>query len=129
SLGMDPSVPVTENTEIWAQNTVNFDFDSSVVRASEVYKLTDIANTLVGSPHLGVKVEGHCDERGTEEYNRALGERRANSVRDYLIDAGVGPNQIRTLSYGEDMPADLAHDEAAWAANRRAVFVLLTPKR
>ena len=68
------------------------------------------------------------DGISAEEYNRALGERRANSVRDHLIEAGVGPNQIRTLSYGEDQPEDLGHDEAAWAANRRAVFVLLRPR-
>lgn len=121
--------PVDENAEIWAQNTVYFDFDSSVVRSSEIYKLSEIVNQLTQSPNLGVKVEGHCDERGTEEYNRALGERRANAIRDHLIEAGVGPNQIRTLSWGEDQPADLGHDEAAWAANRRAEFILLTPKR
>lgn len=125
---IDINTPVDEDTQIWAGNTIRFDFDSSVVRPSEVFKLAEIINVLARSPNLGVKVEGHCDERGTEEYNRALGERRANSVRDHLIEAGVGPNQIRTLSYGEDQPEDLGHDEAAWAANRRAVFVLLRPR-
>ena len=128
NFGMDPNAPVTENATIWAQNTIRFSFDSSVVGSSEIFKLTEIANQLTQQRHLGVKVEGHCDERGTEEYNRALGERRANSVRDHLIEAGVNPNQIRTLSYGEDMPEDPGHDEAAWAANRRAVFILLTPR-
>jgi peptidoglycan-associated lipoprotein len=72
-------------------------------------------------------VEGHCDERGTEEYNRALGERRALAVRDYLMNLGIDGDRIFTISYGEDLPAADGHDENAYRLNRRAEFVLLRP--
>jgi peptidoglycan-associated lipoprotein len=73
-------------------------------------------------------IEGNCDERGTEEYNRALGERRALAAREALAKAGVSPDRIRTISYGKDKPANPGHDEAAWKANRRDDFILLHPK-
>ena len=73
-------------------------------------------------------IEGNCDERGTEEYNRALGERRALAAREALAKLGIDPMRIRTISYGKDKPADPGHDEAAWAKNRRDDFVLLHPK-
>jgi len=73
-------------------------------------------------------VEGHADERGTEGYNLALGERRALSVRDYLINLGISPDRVGTTSFGESDPAELGQNEAAWAANRRAEFVLLLPQ-
>ena len=75
-----------------------------------------------------ILVEGHCDERGTEEYNRALGERRALSVRDRLVELGVGADRIRTMSLGEDRPADPGFSGDAYQANRRGEFVLLKPK-
>ena len=68
-------------------------------------------------------IEGHCDERGTREYNLALGERRANAVTSFLISAGVRRSQIETVSYGEERPDDPGHDEAAWGKNRRAVVI------
>ena len=71
-----------------------------------------------------VIVEGHCDERGTREYNLALGARRANAVKDYLVAAGVSADRIQTISYGKDRPAELGSNEAAWAANRRGVSVI-----
>jgi peptidoglycan-associated lipoprotein len=74
-----------------------------------------------------VEVDGHCDERGTEEYNRALGERRALALREELISLGVDPNRIDTVSYGKDRPAETGHDEAAWRKNRRGEFLLETP--
>ena len=73
-------------------------------------------------------IEGNCDERGTEEYNRALGERRALAAREALAKRGVSPERIRTISYGKDKPTDPGHDDAAWSKNRRADFVLLHPK-
>ena len=73
-------------------------------------------------------IEGHCDERGTEEYNRALGERRALSVRDALVGLGVSTDRVRTMSLGEDRPADMGLDDSAFARNRRGEFVLLKPK-
>ena len=71
-----------------------------------------------------IVLEGHCDERGTVEYNQALGERRADAVRDYLVGAGITTNRIQVISYGSERPFDPGHDEAAWAKNRRAHFAL-----
>jgi peptidoglycan-associated lipoprotein len=79
---------------------------------------------LLGNPQYNIRIEGHCDERGTIEYNLALGERRASAVRDYLVSLGVDAFRIRIVSYGEEDPADPGHDEAAWARNRRGVFVI-----
>ena len=87
-----------------------------------------VADHLKSNPTRKVKVEGHADERGTEGYNLALGERRALSVRDYLINLGISPDRVGTTSFGEFDPAELGQNEAAWAANRRAEFVLLLPK-
>jgi peptidoglycan-associated lipoprotein len=115
------------DTDAFAANTVYFDYDSSVVRSAEIVKLDEIIQILTSQPTYWLKIEGHCDERGTEEYNRSLGERRANSVRDHLMNAGVGPDRIRTISYGEDKPKDYGHDDGAWAQNRRAEFILLRP--
>lgn len=76
-------------------------------------------------PDHSLIIEGHCDERGTEEYNIGLGQRRADSVKKYLIALGISPDKIKTVSYGESVPADPGHNEEAWAKNRRAVFVLI----
>ena len=78
-------------------------------------------------PNIKLLIDGHCDERGTEEYNRALGSRRALAVRKVLVEYGISPDRIRTRSWGEDKPVDPAHNEAAWAKNRRAEFILLLP--
>ena len=78
-------------------------------------------------PSAAVQVEGHCDERGTEEYNRALGERRALAAREALIGLGIASDRVDTISYGEDKPAVPGHNESAWSKNRRGAFVLLTP--
>ena len=75
-------------------------------------------------PSVTITVEGHADERGTREYNLALGERRANSLRDYMIALGVDPNRVKTLSYGKERPVDPASNEEAWSRNRRAVTVV-----
>ncbi len=109
-------------------STVHFDYDKSIVKATEVVKLQEAARALKSNPNYKLLIEGHCDERGTEEYNRALGERRALSVRAQLIKSGIAPTRLRTLSYGEDKPAELGHTEAAWAKNRRSDLVLLKPK-
>jgi peptidoglycan-associated lipoprotein len=75
-----------------------------------------------------LRIEGHCDERGTEEYNRALGERRALAAREYLVlQKGLDASLVDTISYGEDRPADTGHNEAAWSKNRRDEFILLKP--
>ncbi|HMP81319.1 MAG TPA: OmpA family protein [Verrucomicrobiota bacterium] len=111
-----------------AAETVYFDFDSSAIKSSQKSKIQNVAGVLKGDPSLKVLVEGHCDERGTEEYNRSLGERRALAVREALAKEGIDPSRVRTLTFGEDRPADPGHGEAAWAKNRRAEFVLLRPK-
>lgn len=118
----------TENRSQFASDVVLFDFDSAVVKSSEKGKITAIATYLKANPSAAVEVEGHCDERGTEEYNRSLGERRALAVREELALQGIDPKRIYTISYGEDRPAASGHDDAAWAKNRRAESILLTPR-
>jgi len=100
-----------------------------VVKSSEKSKAAAVADYLKGNAAAAVKVEGHCDERGTEEYNRSLGERRALACREELIRLGIDANRVDTISYGEDRPADPGHDESAWKKNRRGEFVLLTPPK
>lgn len=103
---------------------VYFDYDSAQVAASEQSKLDAVAEYLRGNTSVGLIVEGHCDERGSNEYNLALGERRAQAVRAYLIGLGIPADSIRTVSYGEEQPAAAGHDEASWQQNRRATFSL-----
>lgn len=113
--------------ETFSAQTVYFDFDKSNVKPGEVTKLETVAakmKTLGADKAL--LIEGHADERGTEEYNRALGERRALEVRSTLIRLGLDPANVVTISYGEDRPAVPGHNEAVWAKNRRAQIVLLT---
>ena len=112
----------------FAANTVYFEFDRATIKPSETSKIEDVAKHLRANPTHAVQVEGHCDERGTEQYNLSLGERRALSVREFLVTAGVQPDRVFTISYGEARPAETGHNEAAWSKNRRGVFVLLTPK-
>ena len=115
------------NEEIFKSDTVHFDFDSSVVKAAEKSKVQAVGDYLKTNPSNAVEIQGHCDERGTEEYNRALGERRALALREELVRLGIEPNRIDTISYGKDRPEDPGHDESAWSKNRRGVFILLTP--
>ena len=111
-----------------AAETVHFAFDSSVVKSSEKSKVEAVAEALKKDPATKLLIEGHCDERGTEEYNRSLGERRALALREALAKIGVSPDRVRTLSFGKDRPVDQGHDESAWQQNRRGEFVLLHPK-
>jgi len=114
--------------EALASYTIHFAFDSAVIRDSDRANLQAVASALNSDPSTKLLVEGNCDERGTEEYNRALGERRALAARQALAGMGVDPSRVRTISYGKDKPANPAHNEAAWAQNRRDDFVLLHPK-
>jgi len=107
-----------------ADQTVHFAFDSAAVLSKEESKLIIVSEKLKSDPSAKLLIEGHCDERGTEEYNRSLGERRALALRQALAAAGIDANRIRTISYGKDKPADSAHDESAWSKNRRGEFVL-----
>lgn len=111
-----------------AAHTVHFEFDSSVVKSSEKANVDAAAAYLKASPNVGLLIEGHCDERGTEEYNRSLGERRALAIRELIVGSGVEADRVVTVSFGEDKPEATGHDEAAWAINRRGVFVVLHPK-
>ena len=111
-----------------AAQTVYFELDRSEIHPDDLSKVEAVAGILAQDPQNKVLIEGHCDERGTEEYNRALGERRALSVRDALVDLGVSADRVRTMSLGEDRPADTGLDDAAFARNRRGEFVLLKPK-
>ncbi len=99
--------------------SVYFDYDSAVLRADATGTLKKNADTMRGAPDVVVTLEGHTDERGTEEYNLALGERRAQAVRAYLVDLGIPASRLRVVSFGEAKPAVMGHDESAWKWNRR----------
>ncbi len=136
SLGSGGGIPAAPrpgddaiiDREALRMQAVYFDFDSSVLKPSEVGKVETVAGYLAANPSHGVIIEGHCDERGTEEYNRALGERRAQSVREALVRMGADANRVHTNSMGEDLPADDGHNEAAWSKCRRGEFIVLKPK-
>lgn len=100
-----------------------YDFDSSALNTEAQEQLKQNAVWMQKNAAQAVTIEGHCDERGTDEYNIALGERRANSAKQYLVTLGVGNSRISTVSYGEEKPFDPAHNEEAWAKNRRGHFV------
>lgn len=117
-----------QDRDAFAANTIHFAFDSAVIRDSETANLQAVAAKLQADPNANLMIEGDCDERGTEEYNRSLGERRSETAREALGGMGVDVNRIHTMSYGKDKPADPGHDEAAWSKNRRDDFVLLHPK-
>jgi peptidoglycan-associated lipoprotein len=103
---------------------INFDFDQSNIRADAREILKANADILLKKGAAKVTIEGYCDERGTAEYNMALGERRAQEAKKYLVNLGMKASQIKTISYGEERPLDPGHDEDAWAKNRRAHFVV-----
>lgn len=128
TAGLEEFENMLMDRSVFASDTVYFDFDRSAVKPSERGKLDNVAAYLKNNREEKLLIEGHCDERGTEEYNRALGERRALALREYLVRAGISPDRIRTISYGEDKPAVLESNEAAWAKNRRGEFILLRPK-
>jgi peptidoglycan-associated lipoprotein len=103
---------------------VFFDFDKAMVREDQKAALTENISWLKANPGAKILLEGHCDERGTAEYNLALGERRAKAVKDYLVGGGIPADRVSTISYGEERPFVLGHDESAWKWNRRGHFVL-----
>ncbi len=101
-----------------------FDFDKSTIKPEGQQTLQRQADWLKKYPNVTVTVEGHCDDRGTREYNLALGERRATAVQRALVALGVQANRVKTISYGKERPAVLGDNEAAWAQNRRGVTVI-----
>jgi peptidoglycan-associated lipoprotein len=103
-----------------ALHNIFFDFDKYNLKPEAIQKLDQTAGWLADNPGVQIRIEGHCDERGTDEYNIALGDRRANSAKKYLVNLGISVDRLSTVSYGEERPADAGHNEAAWAKNRRA---------
>lgn len=131
---ISPSPPSTNYMETTGEMTtagrtssgmqpIYFQFDQSTIPESMMTILQQNANFLKENPSLYVVVEGNCDERGAKEYNLALGERRALNTKNFLTDLGIHENRIRTVSYGEERPADMGNNEHAWAQNRRVDFV------
>ena len=106
-------------------NTVHFALDKYDIDAESRAILDSQAVWLAKWPNVGVTLEGHCDERGTREYNLALGDRRANAAKNYLAARGINPARISTISYGKERPIALGSDEGSWAQNRRAVTIVL----
>jgi peptidoglycan-associated lipoprotein len=127
TVRFDPNT-MNQDRDRFAANTVYFEFDRATIKPGETSKIDEVVKHLQSNPTHAVQIEGHCDERGTEQYNLSLGDRRALAVREYLVTAGIQPDRVFTISYGEARPAVPGHNEAAWSKNRRGVFVLLTPK-
>jgi len=127
SVGPDRFKNYIPHPEILKAYSVYFAFDSSVVKSGEKPKINSVAEYLKGHPGEALRIEGNCDERGTEEYNRSLGERRALASREALVEQGADALMLETISYGKDKPVAPGHDESAWRLNRRCDFVVLTP--
>ena len=119
-----PQPGTLEHLVVNVGDRVFFDLDQSDLMAEGQKTTEALAVWLNSYPAVTLSVEGHADERGTREYNLALGERRANSVRDYLVALGVNPNRLQVVSYGKERPAVLGSTQEAWAQNRRAVFAI-----
>lgn len=122
--GMAPTdVSGSAGQKIAEIDTVYFQYDSFSLTSGSRAKLRTAAAWLKANGSKNVQIEGHCDERGTTEYNLALGERRAGAVKDFLVSQGVSSAQVSTISYGEERPVVSGADESAWSKNRRAEFV------
>lgn len=105
--------------------TIYFDYDKSVIRDDAKPVLEVNTNWLMKFKTIKILIEGHCDERGTEEYNLALGEKRAKATMDYLANLGIGADRMKVISYGKSQPVDPGHNEGAWQKNRRAQFLVI----
>ncbi|OGS44390.1 MAG: peptidoglycan-associated lipoprotein [Elusimicrobia bacterium RIFOXYD2_FULL_34_15] len=115
----EPSLRGKEYKKIPDIEAVHFDYDDTLLKAEARDILAKTAKWLKENPEVELLVEGHCDERGTTDYNMALGDRRAKAIRSYLMKLGIKGNRIATISYGEEKPLDSGHTEDAWAKNRR----------
>lgn len=122
--GVEPASQ--EDLQVTVGDRIYFDYDSAVLSPTATQTLDRQAAWLQGYQDVTVTIEGHADERGTREYNLALGDRRANAVKNYLVASDVDPVRILTISYGEERPAQEGHNEQAWSENRRAVTVVNT---
>ncbi len=110
---------------LMGQDTILFDTDQFNIDSADMAALTAQAQWLQKYPGKNATIEGHCDERGTRDYNLALGERRANAAKNYLVSLGVDAARVSTVSYGKERPAAMGSDEASWARNRRSVTVTI----
>jgi len=110
--------------EVVLQEDIYFEFDKATLTTDSRETLIRNGEWLRINSDVVITIEGHCDERGTNEYNLALGDRRAESVKTFLLDVGIDPSRLKTLSFGEERPADSGQDESAWAKNRRAHFLV-----
>jgi len=125
-----PPAPTVDNSAVLAarekftKEDVHFAFDSAVLDATAQSILKDKAGWLKSNPDAAVTIEGNCDERGTVAYNIALGERRAESAKAFLVNLGISAARMTTISYGKEKPLDPGHNEQAWAKNRRDHFVI-----
>jgi peptidoglycan-associated lipoprotein len=113
--------------DILADQTIHFAYDKSAIRSQEQGKVDAVVEYLKSHAGDAVRVEGNCDERGTEEYNRSLGERRALAARERIVQAGIDPKRVDIITYGKDKPVVQEHNESAFSKNRRDDFVVLTP--
>ena len=111
------------DTGVTSNNVLYFAYDKSDINSEGRTKIRTLAR-LINENNLSVRVEGHCDERGTREYNLALGEQRATAVRDYLVINGIDPDRIKVISYGKEKPAVVGSNGMAWSKNRRAVTII-----
>ena len=114
--------PPPAATPLCALIDINFDFDKYNIRERDAAILKEDAACLKTSPGRKARIEGHCDERGTVEYNLVLGQKRADSTKNFLVNLGIDGKFLETVSYGKEQPLDPGHNEAAWAKNRRAQF-------
>ena len=105
--------------------SIYFDFDKSFIRQEYRPVLEKKAEFLEDNPNISIRIEGNCDERGTNEYNLALGERRTNSAKNFFVSIGISPDRIEMISYGEERPLALGHNENSWVQNRRDDFVVI----
>ncbi len=121
----EPSAATTGAVDINELKTVYFGYDSSTLTEEAHQILASNASWLISNTGVSVSIEGHCDERGSDEYNFALGENRALAVKKYLIALGVAPDRLKTISFGEERPAVIDHNETAWSKNRRSEFKLI----
>ncbi len=125
----EPSLRGKDYKKVAQLETVYFEYDDATLRSDARNVLAKNAKYLKENQNVEIIVEGHCDERGTTDYNIALGDRRAKAVRSYLLKLGMKGNRIATISYGEEKPADFGHDESSWSKNRRAEMLGRIPEK
>ncbi len=124
----DSAMTAADLNRMGVLQEIHFALDRADIATSQLSIIEANARWMADNPRARIIIERHCDERGTRKYNMALGQRRADSARDFLVSLGVDPARIETVSYGEELPQDPGHNERAWAENRRAVFVVVATR-